>query len=124
MEHQKKKEEVNKKRLLNQIKRRLFQTLSELPVEPYCDYELIKRKIVDICGYYLDEQFENGSITEDSVRIDYDKNKETLNINVSAKSSKLLECVTVDITPPEGVDVEEFEKTLKDAINKMDVDEE
>ncbi len=117
-------EEVNKKLLLNQFKRRLSQTLSELPVEPHYDYELINGKIVDFCGDDLDEKIENGSLSEASFSSDYDKDKETLNIQINATFSKPLEYATFDITPPEGVDVEEFEKALKDVINEMNADEE
>ena len=113
------KQEIQKKQLVNYFKRQLTQALDEIHVSPRSSWKRVEKQVVDKCMDYLHEKVENGSLSEALFSSDYDKDKETLNIQINATFSKPLEYVTVPIPVPEGVDVEEFEKSLAENLEDL-----
>lgn len=112
-------EQIQNQRLYNNFKRQLTQALDEIHVSPRSSWKRVEKQVVDKCIDYLHEKDENGNLSEASFSSDYDKGKETLNIQINATFSKPLEYVTVPMPVPEGVDVEEFEKSLAENLEDL-----
>ena len=112
-------EQIQKQRLVNYFKRQLTQALDEIHVSPRYYWKRVEKQVVDKCMDYLHEKVENGSLSKASFSSDYDKDKEALNIQINATFSKPLEYVTVPIPVPEGVNVEEFEKSLAESLEDL-----
>ena len=112
-------EQIQNQRLANYFKRQLTQALDEIHVSPRYYWKRVEKQVVDKCMDYLHEKVENGSLSKASFSSDYDKDKEALNIQINATFSKPLEYVTVPIPVPEGVNAEEFEKSIAESLEEL-----
>lgn len=111
--------QTQNQRLYNNFKRQLTQAIDEIHVSPRSSWKRVKKQVVDKCMDYLHEKVENDSLSEASFSSDYDKDKETLTINLQCTLHTPLETVTAPIPIPEGANAEEFEKAIVESFEEF-----
>jgi hypothetical protein len=114
------KEEIQKKRLITHTKRRMSQALDELFVEPQADYaQRITDEIFEEVQAFFEDKEKDGYITDAVVDSGYNSDTETLTIRLQCMLQKPLETVAFTIPVPEGVNAEEFEKSIAEGIEEL-----
>ena len=85
-----------------------------------------EEKIIEKTNEFLDEKFKNGEIKSAEVTPTYNKENESLTININMQMHKPVEKVEVTMEKPEGMSDKQFEifiKNLQKEIEEYDIHE-